>query len=123
VRSSPIWKLAPSFLLQFKPARSHLDFSYKGDYGWYDRSPHDDYTDHALQAGAYLLLGDLSGLDLVASYKYAHENRGAGLTQGIDPVSGAFPQTPDRYINARDSDIASYNYHERIARLGARITF
>ena len=67
VRSSQIWKLTPSVLMRFEPARSRLEFRYKGDYGWYDKSSHDDYADHALQAGAYLRMGERSGLDLVAS--------------------------------------------------------
>lgn len=99
--SSPIWKLKPNLLMRFEPARSRLEFGYRGDYGWYDKSSDDDYADHALQAGAYLLLGARSGLDLVASYKDAHENRGTGLTQGLDPGSGAFPSGPDRYSNGQ----------------------
>jgi hypothetical protein len=78
-----------------------LEFSYDGDYGWYDQSSDDDYTDHDLEAGAYLLLGQRSGLDLVASYDDAHENRGTGLTRGVPPASGAFPQDPDRYTTAQ----------------------
>jgi hypothetical protein len=101
VQSSQLWKLAPSLLMQFKPARSRLEFSYKGDYGWYDRSSNDDYVDHALKAGAYLLLGERSGLDLVASYDEAHENRVTGLLEGTDPASGAFPQNPDRYTTGQ----------------------
>jgi polysaccharide biosynthesis protein VpsM len=97
VQSSQLWKLAPRLLLQFRPERSLLEFRYKGDYGWYDNSSVDDYADHALQASAYLLLGDRSGLDLVASYDAAHENRGTGLSTGIDPASGSFPQDPDRF--------------------------
>src|SRR5436853_3384958 len=93
VQSSPIWKLAPSLLLRFQPARSRLEFGYKGSYGWYDKSSDDDYADHALQAGAYLLLGERSGLDLVASYDEAHENRGTGLSLGLDPAAGGFPQS------------------------------
>jgi len=101
VRSSLIWRLRPNVLMRFEPARSRLDFGYTGDFGWYDKSPADDYTDHALDAGAYLLLGERSGLDLVASYKYAHENRGAGLTLGIDPASAAFPQEPNRFTDGQ----------------------
>ena len=87
VQSSQIWKLTPSLLMRFEPARSRLEFGYDGDYAWYEQSSDDDYTDHALEAGAYLLLGERSGLDLVASYEDAHENRGTGLTQGFDPDS------------------------------------
>jgi hypothetical protein len=108
VQSSQIWKLAPSLLLRFEPARSRLEFRYQGDYGWYDKSSHDDYADHALQAGAYLLLGERSGLDLVASYDEAHENRGTGLSLGLDPASGAFPQSPDRYTTGQY--LARYTY-------------
>ncbi len=113
---SQIWKLAPSLLMRFEPARSRLEFRYKGDYGWYDKSSNDDYADHALQAGAYLLLGERSGLDLVASYDDAHENRGTGLSTGIDPGTDAFPQDPDRYTNGQY--LARYTYGT--ARAGAR---
>jgi len=101
VQSSLIWKLAPSLLMRFEPARSRVEFSYKGDYGWYDKFSHDDYADHALKAGAYLLLGERSGLDLVASYDATHQNRGTGLSQGIDPASSAFLPDPDRYTTAQ----------------------
>ena len=101
VQSSQIWKLAPILLMRFEPARSRLEFGYKGDYGWYDKSHHDDYADHTLQAGAYLLMGERSGLDLVASYDEAQENRGTGLSLGLDPASGAFPQDPDRYTTGQ----------------------
>ena len=33
VQSSQLWKLAPSMLMRFEPARSRVEFSYKGDYG------------------------------------------------------------------------------------------
>jgi len=108
VQSSQIWKLAPRLLLRFEPARSRLEFRYQGEYGWYDKSSHDDYADHALQAGAYLLMGERSGLDLVAAYDDAHENRGTGLSLGIDPASGAFPQDPDRYTTGQF--LARYTY-------------
>ena len=101
VQSSQLWKLAPSLLMRFEPARSRVEFSYKGDYGWYDKFSADDYADHALKAGAYLLLGERSGLDLVASYDAAHENRGTGLSLGIDPASSAFPPDPDRYTTGQ----------------------
>jgi len=94
--------------MRFEPARSRLEFRYQGDYGWYDKSSDDDYADHALQAGAYLLLGGRSGLDLVASYDEAHENRGTGLSLGLDPASGAFPQSPDRYTIGQY--LARYTY-------------
>lgn len=97
VESSRVWQLAPSILLRFKPARSRLEFKYKGNYGWYDKSNDDDYADHAFRAGAYLLLGERTGLDLVVSYDEAHEDRGTGLSTGVEPASGGFPQRPDRY--------------------------
>jgi hypothetical protein len=108
VQSSQIWKLAPSLLMRFEPARSRLEFSYKGDYGWYDQSSIDDYAADALKAGAYLLLGKYSGLDLVASYHDAHENRGTGLSTGIDPASSAFPPDPDR--DTTEEFLGRYTY-------------
>jgi len=41
-------------------------------------------------------MGERSGLDLVASYDEAHENRGLGC-RWVSTVSGAFSQDPDRY--------------------------
>ena len=108
VLSSQLWKLTPSLLMRFEPARSRLEFLYDGDYGWYERFSNDDYTDHALEAGAYLLLGELSGLDLIASYEDEHEDRGTGLTQGFDPESGTFPEDPDRY--SMEQLLARYTY-------------
>jgi hypothetical protein len=61
-----------------------------------------------LQGDAYLLLGERGGLDLVASYDAAHENRGTGLSTGIDPASGAFPRSPDRYTT--EQFLARYTY-------------
>jgi hypothetical protein len=55
VQSSQIWKLAPSLLMRFEPARSRPEFGYEGDYGWYDKCSDDEYADHALHAGAYRL--------------------------------------------------------------------
>jgi hypothetical protein len=55
VQSSQIWKLAPSLLVRFEPGRSRLEFRYKGNYGWYNKSNDDDYSGHALHAGAYRL--------------------------------------------------------------------
>lgn len=107
-RSSNIWKLKPSLLMRLEPARSRVEFTYGGDYGWYDESSDDDYTDHTLEAGAYLLLGGRSGLDLVASIEDTHENRGTGLTQGFDPDSVVFPQEPDRYTT--EQLLARYTY-------------
>lgn len=108
VQSSMIGKMAPSLLMKFEPARSRLQFDYDGDYAWYEKSDDDDYFDHTFEAGAYLLLGERSGFDLVASYEDAHEKRGAGLTQGFDPGSVAFPQDPDRYAN--EQFLARYTY-------------
>lgn len=108
VLSSQLWKLKPSVLMRFEPARSRLELSYNGDYGWYDRFNNDDYTDHALEAGAYLMLGELSGLDLIVSYEDEHEDRGTGLTQGFDPMSGTFPEDPDRYN--LEQALARYTY-------------
>lgn len=101
IQSSPIWKLAPKLLMRFEPARSRLELGYVGDYAWYERSSNDDYTDHDLEAGAYLLLGERSGLDVLASYEDAHEDRGTELTEGYPPTSAAFPQYPDRYTTEK----------------------
>ncbi len=97
VQSSQIWRLSPALLMRFEPARSRLEFSYDGDIARYEQSKNDDYADNTLELGAYLLLGERSGLDLVATYEDAHENRGTGLTQGSDPSSATFPKDPDRY--------------------------
>ena len=108
VQSSPIWKLEPSLLMRYEPARSRVEFTYYGDFGWYSDSSADDYGDHALKAAAYLLMGEKSGLDLVASYDLSHEDRGTRLTQGIPQDSAAFPRDPYRYTN--DRFLGRYTY-------------
>jgi hypothetical protein len=55
VQSSQIWKLARSLLMRFEPGCSRLEFGYKGNYGWDDKSSDNDCADHALRAGAYRL--------------------------------------------------------------------
>jgi hypothetical protein len=107
-KSSAIWKLRPNLLMQFEPARSRLEFGYDGDYARYDDSGDDDYTDHDLTAGAYLLLGERNGLDLEASYEYGHDNRGTVLTQGADPGSPTLPRDPDRYTS--EEYLGRYTY-------------
>ena len=114
VKSSQIGRLTPSLSVQFEPARSLLELVYDGDFGWYEQSSDDNYSDHELEAGAYLLLGERSGLDLVASYEVGHENRGTGLTQGFDPDSAIFPEEPDRYET--EQFLARYTYGVSQAR-------
>ena len=98
-QSSRISMLTPSLLMRLEPSGKRLELGYGGEYAWYRDFSNDDYDDHALEAGAYLLLGRRSGLDFVASYEGEHENRGTGLTQGFDFASGELPEEPDQYTN------------------------
>ena len=108
VQSSQLWELTPSLLMRFEPGRSRLEFGYDGDYAWYEQSSNDDYANHEFEAGAYLLLGERSGLDIVASYKEGQDKRGTELTQGSDPGSGTFPEDPDRYTT--EQFLGRYTY-------------
>src|SRR5256885_11496409 len=76
VQSSQIWKLAPRLLMRFEPARSRLEFGYKGNYGWYDESSDDDYADHALQAGARPPLGGGARAGRLGGPHCAHRKKG-----------------------------------------------
>ncbi|MGH8865656.1 MAG: outer membrane beta-barrel protein [Burkholderiales bacterium] len=118
-QSSSIWQLEPRFLMRLEPARSRVEFGYDGDYAWYDDSSDDDYDDHLLKSGAYLLLGERSGLDLVASYAYEHDDRGTQLTQGADPGSALFPEEPDRYTS--EQYFSRYTYG--VSRTRAYLSF
>ncbi len=118
-QSSTLWKLRPSLLMQIQPARSRLEFGYHGDYASYQDSSNDDYDDHDLEAGAYLLLGERSGLDLIASYEYGHDDRGTVLTQGLPPASGALPREPDRFTN----EVYRGRYTYGVSRTRAFLTF
>ena len=60
-------------------------FTYTGDYGFYANSGDDDYNDHDFYAGADLNLNRRNQLNLAASYTIGHEDRGTGITEGIDP--------------------------------------
>ena len=60
-------------------------FTYTGDYGFYANSGDDDYNDHDFYAGADLNLNRRNQLNLAASYTMGHEDRGTGITQGMDP--------------------------------------
>lgn len=60
-------------------------FAYDGDYGFYSNGSDDNYDDHEFFAGADLNLNYRNQLNLTASYKMGHEDRGTGITEGIDP--------------------------------------
>jgi polysaccharide biosynthesis protein VpsM len=107
-QSSQISMLTPSLLMRLGPSGNRFELKYDGEYAWYQESSNDDYGDHALEAGTYLLLGRRSGLDFVALHENKHENRGTGLTEGFDPASGTFPEEPDRYTT--EQFLARYTY-------------
>ena len=60
-------------------------FTYTGDYGFYADSGDDDYNDHDFYAGADLNLNRRNQLNLAASYTMGHEDRGTGITEGMNP--------------------------------------
>jgi hypothetical protein len=60
-------------------------FTYDGDYGFYSNSSDDNYDDHDFYAGADLNLNYRNQLNLGASYIMGHEDRGTGITEGMDP--------------------------------------
>ena len=60
-------------------------FTYTGDYGFYANSGDDDYNDHDFYAGAELNLNRRNQLNLAASYTMGHQDRGTGITEGMDP--------------------------------------
>ena len=60
-------------------------FTYTGDYGFYANSGDDDYNDHDFYAGADLNLNLRNQLNLAASYTMGHQDRGTGITEGMDP--------------------------------------
>lgn len=107
-QSSQVSMLTPSVLMRFEPSGARLELGYDGEYAWYQDFDNDDYGDHALEAGAHLLVGRRSGLDFVASYEGEHENRGTGLTQGFDFSSGELPEEPDQYTY--EQFLARYTY-------------
>ena len=54
--------------MRLEPARSRLEFAYKGNYGWYDKSSDIDYAGHAVQAGTYLLPRELPRRDRLRAH-------------------------------------------------------
>jgi hypothetical protein len=102
------WVLTPSVLMSIEPSRQRYEFSYDGEYAWFRDLTDDDYDDHELEAGAYLLFGRSSGLDFVASYLDGHEGRGTGLTEGFIPGTPAFPEEPDQFTDRQI--LARYAY-------------
>ena len=96
-QSSLITVLSPRLLAIIKPPRHRMQLSYEGEFASYASSSTDNYDDHDFQAAASFDLGRRGLLDVIGAYRFGHENRGAGLSEGLDPGSGAFLNEPDEY--------------------------
>lgn len=60
-------------------------FSYDGNYGFYSNGSDDNYDDHEFYVGADLNFNYRNQLNLGATYTLGHEDRGTGITEGMDP--------------------------------------
>jgi len=107
-KASLITILSPALLAIVKPSRHRLQFLYQGEFASYASSSADNYDDHTFQAAALLELGIRGLLDLTGSYQSGHENRGAGLSEGLEPGSDAFLREPDQYDQTQFAGKFSY---------------
>ena len=96
-QSSLITTLSPGLLGIIVLSKHRFELQYVGEFAAYAQSSADNYDDHDFRAAANLELGRRSLLDLTGSYEDAHENRGSGLTEGLDPGSGPVLDQPDEY--------------------------
>ena len=92
-----ITRVRPELIGRLEYEGQKYSLSYKGDYGYYAQSGDDDYDDHNFFAGADLNLNYRNFVTLGAAYRMDHEDRGTGITEGINPAT--FPQfdEPVRY--------------------------
>ena len=95
--SSLVTVVSPGLQASIKPGRHRFQIGYRGEFGSYAKSSADNYDDHEFQAAAILELGRRGLLDLSASYEDGHEQRGTGLSEGLEPDSGAFLSEPDEF--------------------------
>ncbi len=80
-----VMRLMPTLNTEIDADGQVYTFTYDGDYGFYSNSSDDNYDDHDFYAGADLNLNYRNQLNLAASYSMGHEDRGTGITEGIDP--------------------------------------
>jgi polysaccharide biosynthesis protein VpsM len=95
--SSLVTIVSPGLLASVKPGRHRFQLGYRGEFGSYANSSPDNYDDHKFQAAAFLEVGRRGLLDLSTSYEDGHEQRGTGLSEGLEPGSGAFLSEPDEF--------------------------
>jgi hypothetical protein len=76
-RSSPIYTLSPSFVLDARSAQTVFQLGYRGSFGWYKDSRQDDYANHALAGQFDVSFDRRNFLRLGADYIRASEPRGS----------------------------------------------
>ncbi|MGB5344757.1 MAG: outer membrane beta-barrel protein [Woeseia sp.] len=99
--SSLITLLSPGLLAIFVPSKHRFELEYNGNYSTYEQSSADNSEDHELLASAFLELGLRSQLDIFGSYEDGHENRGSGLSDGLNPDFDPVLEQPDEYTQRR----------------------
>ena len=81
-----ITRLKPTLIGRLEADGQAYSLRYEGDYGTYEQSGDDDYDDHNFFADANLNLNFRNYVNLDAAYRMDHEDRGTGITEGINPV-------------------------------------
>lgn len=107
-----------NLVLFIEPAGSRIELEYDGDYAQYLDSRDDDYNDHEIVARALVPTGRKGLFNVETAFDSAHQNRGSGLSLGIDPESAIFPDSPDLYDEFRVLGEFSYGSQGAPARLG-----
>jgi polysaccharide biosynthesis protein VpsM len=79
-------RIKPMLITGIKVDGQVYTLAYEGDYGRYAQSSDDDYDDHYFSAEADLNLNLRNYVNLGAAYTLGHEDRGTGITEGINPV-------------------------------------
>ncbi|MGI9295676.1 MAG: outer membrane beta-barrel protein, partial [Pseudomonadales bacterium] len=118
-QDSMIALLNPSLSVEIERGNSAYELSYGAESASYFDSEDDDYVDHNVQALANMQFSLRNNLTVHARFAAAHEDRGTGLTEGLDPLLALELNEPDEYNQTEAS--ARYTYGAR--RATGRLVF
>jgi hypothetical protein len=90
-----VMRIKPTLNAAIEADGQSYTLTYDGNYGFYENSGDDDYDDHRFLADADLNLDYRNQVNVSASYMMGHEDRGTGITEGIDS-SNPIVDTPIR---------------------------
>lgn len=101
-QTSAVYELRPELMMEHQGGANAFQLGYQGRGIWFDKSSDDDEFDHLFifRGQSQFGLRHLTQLSLL--WSKAHERRGTGLSEGLNPaVDDSLVPHPDRYTDGR----------------------